>query len=751
MVDNGKMFEPLPGAGTDAVDARPGESRGRAAKTAAWEPIVPVPNNAPAPPDVHPMKGKASATWAYRGSDGRPWFRVCRFDMADGQKEVLPQTFCRHPGRERPEWRWKALPAPRPLYHLDDLAARSDAPVVVVEGEKPADAAATLLPDHVCVTSPGGSNGARRSDWGILAGRTVIVWPDADEPGWKYAGEVARILGNVGAASVAIAQPPEGVAPGWDAADALAEAWDTERALMLIDTARPAAEVMQESHGSAGGTEADGSRGRNSGNEGDGSEAEGGRRRGPPQRDNLVALIDGAELWHDPAGEAHVTFGVNSHRENWPVRSRVFKNWLAHGFYQAHDSAPGSQAIQDAMSVIEAVAVHDGPEHKTFLRVGGDDRSVYVDLGGPDWRAVAITADGWEMVEQVPVKLIRSGNMRPLPVPESGEPIDRLRSLINYNSESDFRLIVSHLVASFRPQGPYPILLIGGEQGSAKSTLTRLLRSLVDPNVAPIRSAPRDERELIVAAKNGWTLAFDNLSRVPEWMSNALCRLSTGGGFSARELFSDWGEAVFAGQRPIIINGIGSLASLPDLADRSLTVTLRAIPDDERRPEREWEKGFHDDAPFILGAVFDGVSAALRHLSETRLDQLPRMADFATWIVAAEPGLGWEPGSFLPIYAGNRQEAIEISIEADPVAQAVLALVADVGPWEGSAAELVTELEARATESTRKSRYWPNGPGPLSKRLSRAAPLLRAKGVLIERFKAGKNSDRRMLIKSVNG
>ena len=256
---------------------------------------------------------------------------------------------------------------------------------------------------------------------------------------------------------------------------------------------------------------------------------------------------------------------------------------------------------------------------------------------------------------------------------------------------------------------------------------------------------------MIVAAKNGWTLAFDNLSRVPEWMSNALCRLSTGGGFSARELFSDWGEAVFAGQRPVIINGIGNLASLPDLADRSLTVTLRAVPDDERRPEREWDKDFHDVAPFILGAVFDGVSAALRHLPETRLDHLPRMADFATWITAAEPGLGWEAGSFLPIYAGNRQEAIEVSIEADPVAQAVLALVGDVGPWEGSAAELVTELEARVPEATRKNRHWPNGPGPLSKRLDRASPLLRAKGVLFDRFKGGKESKRGLSLKPVNG
>ena len=128
------------------------------------------------------------------------------------------------------------------------------------------------------------------------------------------------------------------------------------------------------------------------------------------------------------------------------------------------------------------------------------------------------------------------------------------------------------------------------------------------------------------------------------------------------------------------------------------------------------------------------------------------MADFAEWITAAEPGLGWEAGSFLPIYAGNRQEAIEISIENDPVALAALALVADVGAWEGSAAELVTELEARVSEATRKGKYWPNGPSQLSKRLSQVAPLLRARDVLFDRDRERSKSRGRLLfLKPMNG
>jgi putative DNA primase/helicase len=352
-----------------AAGVRRGGNRGRAAKTSGWEPIVPVPENAPAPPDVHSVKGKVSAAWTYRGPDGRAWFRAVRFDFSNGEKEVLPQCFCRHPDREKPEWRWQGLAAPRPLFNLDRLAANTETPVLVVEGEKVAEAAGKLLPEWVAVTSPGGANAVRKADWGVLTGRVVAIWPDADEPGWKYAADVPRALAAIGAASVAIVQPPDGVKSGWDPADALEEGWNKERARALIEAAKPAAEALHAAHGSARGTAADGSRGGNDTSGGDGSEADGGRRRGPPQRDLVVALVEGAELWHDPSGEAFVTCDMNDHRENHGVRSRSFKTWLAGEYYQTHGGAPGNQAIQDALGVIEAEAIHRGSEHQTYLRV----------------------------------------------------------------------------------------------------------------------------------------------------------------------------------------------------------------------------------------------------------------------------------------------------------------------------------------------------------------------------------------------
>src|SRR5262245_64966627 len=115
-----------------------------------------------------------------------------------------------------------------------------------------------------------------------------------------------------------------------------------------------------------------------------------------------------------------------------------------------------------------------------------------------------------------------------------------------------------------------------GEQGSAKSTFATILRSLVDPNTAPLRSFPREDRDLFIAASNGWIVGYDNVSRVPPWLSDALCRLATGGGFSTRKLYTDDEEQLFNAQRPTILNGIEDFIDRPDLD--SGTIVLKLAP-----------------------------------------------------------------------------------------------------------------------------------------------------------------------------
>jgi hypothetical protein len=146
--------------------------------------------------------------------------------------------------------------------------------------------------------------------------------------------------------------------------------------------------------------------------------------------------------------------------------------------------------------------------------------------------------------------------MQPLPRPVLGGSIALLRKFINVGSDDNWMLCLAWLVAALRPTGPYPILVLQGEQGSAKSTMGKLLRRLLDPVVAPVRTPPRSDRDLLIAAVNSWVIAYDNLSGIQHWLSDALCRLATGGGFSTRELYTDSDEVIFDAMRPVILNGI---------------------------------------------------------------------------------------------------------------------------------------------------------------------------------------------------
>jgi hypothetical protein len=291
-----------------------------------------------------------------------------------------------------------------------------------------------------------------------------------------------------------------------------------------------------------------------------------------------------------------------------------------------------------------------------------------------------------------------------------------------------WRLVVGWLVATLRPQGPYPALALFAEQGAGKSTTGRLLRALIDPNAAPLRAEPRDGRDLMIAANNSWCLAFDNLSHMPPWLSDALCRLSTGGGFATRELYTDQDEMIFDAQRPALLTSIEEVASRSDLLDRCLVVWLPAIPEDRRLPEAKLFSEFEKVRPFILGALLDAVVVALRELPNVQLPALPRMADFALWATAAEAAFGWDRGTFLSAYQRNRQSANEVALEASPIAEPLLGLLDEQGAWTGTASELLIALGERVTEQMKRQTGWPKNGRSMSGHLKRLAPNLRVCG-----------------------
>jgi hypothetical protein len=488
---------------------------------------------------------------------------------------------------------------------------------------------------------------------------------------------------------------------------------------------------------------------------------------GPSITDRLVHYArQGGTFFHDAEGETFATVEVNGHVETYTVKSRTFRRWLRGEFWRrekmkAEDEAAESEgalfeggergAIQlpavvreqnltDALGQLEALAYFEGREQEVYLRVasgpGEASDRIYIDLCDEDWRVVEISADGWQIVsgKDAPVRFVRPKGMAELPEPATEGSVEPLRALLNLGkaqeeNERSFRLILAWLVQALRPQGPYPVLVLLGERGAAKSTAARILRSLVDPSTVPLRTLPRNPHDLYIDAVSSWTITFDNISSLPRWLSDALCMLATGGGFSTRTLFTDREQELFKAMRPAILNGITDVVAADDLVQRSLIVRLPTLAKGSFKTEREIQRELKAARPQILAALFDAAVEGLRRIDSVEVKALPRMGDFASWAVATEEALGGKKGSFMAALQVSDEEGAQQALEASPLAEPLFELTKDnPDGWEGTATELLIELKEYADEDLQHSKEWPKAANVLSSALRRLAPLFRESG-----------------------
>jgi hypothetical protein len=714
-----------------------------------WEAVTPVPPDAPEPDFTHPELGKPSKVYSYTDASGAVPFYVCRWDLPSG-KTIRPYSLWRNRETGGLMWRCASLPEPRPLYGLHALAQRPEAPVIVCEGEKAADAAARLFPDYVAVTSPNGAGSADKADWTPLVGRDVVLSPDNDTAGRKYAETVARILRGLGVRSLrllpperlgfatvkdgvpgardlskgALAQTPE----GYDIADAVADGWTPD----LVAKAMGADPHFFEDFPEPDAEDVDPTTG---------AEVKARKGRAPSQADALIALAETAALFHTPDGKAFADVEVDGVRHTWEVESRTFRDWLTSSFYAETGKGPSGEAVRTALDTIRAKARHQGPTCPVHVRLCEHEGRLYLDLGDPLWRAVEVDPKGWRIVDRPPVRFRRPHSMKALPAPEHGGNVNDLRRFLNVRNDGDFVLVVAFLLAALRDSGPYPVLVVTGEQGAAKSTFCKVLRQLVDPCIGPLRAFPREERDLLVAAINSRLVVFDNVSTLSPWLSDALGRLATRNGFSTRELYTNMGEVVFDVTRPVILNGITDFVTRGDLLSRSITITLEPIPDEDRRTECELWRDFEAAHPRILGALLSAFARGLAELPNVKPTRLPRMADFATWALACEPAL-WPAGTFIEAYVANIEDANEGAIEGDPVAHAVRAFMEGRDLWKGTWARLLEALTNTPDKYVTNLRQFPDTSRKLADRMRRAAPSLRRVGITFEVERSGKNRER---------
>lgn len=439
------------------------------------------------------------------------------------------------------------------------------------------------------------------------------------------------------------------------------------------------------------------------------------------------------KLFHDSLDKAYADIQRDGHRETYPLKSTQFTTWLNWELYRETGIAANASALADAITVLTGKALFEGEERDPFIRVGNANGKVYLDLGRDDWQAVEIDAGGWRLVSDYPIRFIRPKCQQSLPIPMEGGNIHELDRLINLGE--NWQLVLSWLSFCLFPEHPHPILILHGQQGSGKSTTARILKNLLDPCKSPLLGKISDLRDLAVNASHRWILAFDNLSGISTVLSDALCCLSTGGGFATRALFTDDDEAIFEHLRPVILTGIDAIATRGDLLERSILVELPQIGELERIEEKELRAIFQEVHPYILGAMLDAASATLARVQDVKLTALPRMADFARWASAAEIPLGYSEGSFLRAYTENREEAHDRELETNPVAAAIVRFMEEqnLDNWEGAAGALLNFLEGCTEPAVVKSKRWVGSATGLGMAIPRLAPILRSSGISIER------------------
>ena len=441
----------------------------------------------------------------------------------------------------------------------------------------------------------------------------------------------------------------------------------------------------------------------------------------------LVALVrQRCELIHDEGRNAYALIENSGHRETLALWSKQFREWIGHLFYRETAKVAPTKAVDDAITTLTGQAIYDGKQEQVFVRVAQHGDSYWIDLGDDRWRAVQVTQYGWEVVSHPPVIFRRSNQAAALPEPVAGGDIGELVSMVNIDSDV-LPLIVTWMVECFRPNTSFPILEIGGEQGSAKSTTQKRLRALIDPNNVSLRNAPERNRDLLIGAAQNWVVSYNNVSRIPKLMQDDYCSLSTGGGIAWRQLYSDMDEVVQEIQRPVVLNGIAPLATNHDMVDRTVRITLPTIPDEAKRSDPDLDREFEQAAPRLFGALLTVFSQALAELPRVHLERPPRMMDFALLGEAVCKVMHW-PESFAAIYARVRREAVEVGLAESPFIEALRQYIARSDEYEGTPSDLLSRLE----KPQHIGSAWPSSGQCAGNVLHRHAVALRQVGIQVE-------------------
>lgn len=453
------------------------------------------------------------------------------------------------------------------------------------------------------------------------------------------------------------------------------------------------------------------------------------------QKDKIVRSITSKEdvtLFHGENMKSYASIDKGNHCEVWPVESSQFRQWISRKFWKETQKAPNSSSINDALNAIQGIAIHDSDEVSLSNRCRLDGGDILYDLANDSWDTVRIDKDNWSVLGKNPAVFQRYSHQDAQVKPVGGGSAEQITDFVNINNENGQLLFLVYLVSCFVPNIPHPIPYVHGPQGSAKSTLSKIVKEIVDPSQIDVTSFPSNQKELVQLLNHHYLLFFDNLSSLTTQQSDTLCRVVTGSGFSKRKLYSDDEDVIFRLKRCIGMNGINLDPGNADLLDRCIIFGLDRIEKEDRQTEEEFWDDFREAKPLILGGIFDTLSGALARIDDVELDSYSRMADFCRWGYAIAESLGYRGEEFLHAYEKNIDSQHEEVLYGDALGQSMLLFSENIpGGWSGTATELLEVLESIAESENVAVEELPGAANALSRKLNNMKTNLAEVGIQV--------------------
>lgn len=458
-----------------------------------------------------------------------------------------------------------------------------------------------------------------------------------------------------------------------------------------------------------------------------------------------------AEFFHDEFHEGYVKIPVpDSHSYRiMKLDSRKFKQWMKWKYWKSCGVYLSDALLKKILGPLQGEAIYEGQEHKLHLRIAWHKENIFYDLGREkDMWAIEIKPRSWTLVKSPPILFRRYSHMKEQVIPASRGSAQELLNFMNVEEErKDERLLLLILLISyFIPDIPRPLLALHGDPGSTKTSVMMVLREVIDPDEKPISAPPRNMREFAIHANHNYCVFLDNLSRLPEWLSDALCRLVTGEGYSERKLYTDEDEIIFKYKRAAAISGVNVVINRGDLFDRTLIFELQQPK--VWKEEKKLQQEFSARKSYILGGIFDVLAGALWEYPQIKLGWKSRMADFTRWGCAIARALGFNDADFLKAYRENLERKVEEITKMSPVAQTLLSIMEEREEWSGTIGKLHTELSIVADTLAIKA-IFPKDATRLGMALTEIRATLSKRGIEIERKEKRTAKGYEVIIKKV--